>query len=99
MKAQCLLPSGVTNVGETQTIVVRNCDANKCFKEDILYEASMPQIIALMESSGSCSQTIDFQCYSAPLQVMIKIKSGLEFFTPGSRPASSRIQRLSTVFL
>ena len=72
MKAQCLLPSGVTKVGETQTIVVRNCDANKCFKEDIEYEASIPQIIAVMESSGSCSQTIDFQCFSAPFQVIIQ---------------------------
>ena len=76
MKAQCVLPSGVTKVGATQTIVVRNCDGNKCFKEDIEYEAPMPQIIAVMESSGSCSQTIDFQCFSAPLQVRIKIKWG-----------------------
>ena len=67
------MPSGITKVGETQIVNVTNCNENLCFKEDIVYEAPMPQIIALLESSGSCSQTIDFQCFSAPLQVMIKI--------------------------
>ena len=73
MKAQCDLQSGSTKVGETQTVDVTNCDGNHCFQEDIVYEAAMPQIIALLESSSSCSQTVDFQCFSAPLQVMIDI--------------------------
>ena len=70
MRAQCVLPSGITKVGETQTVDVINCNGNHCFQEDIGYEAAMPQIIALLESSSSCSQTIDFQCFSAPLKVL-----------------------------
>ena len=73
MRAQCVLPSGITKVGETQTVDVINCNGNHCFQEDIGYEAAMPQIIALLESSSSCSQTIDFQCFSAPLKVIINI--------------------------
>ena len=73
MRAQCLLPSGSTEVGDTQSVDVTNCDGSHCFQEDIVYEAAMPQIIALLESSSSCSQTVDFQCFSAPLQVMMDI--------------------------
>ena len=73
MRAHCTLPSGITQVGESQTIVAAKCDGNLCFKQDVVYEAAMPQILALMESSSSCSQTIDFQCLSAPLKVKIKI--------------------------
>ena len=73
MRAQCVLPSGITKVGDTQTVDVTNCDGRLCFQEDIVYKAAMPQIIALLESSSSCSQTVDFQCFSAPLQVMIDI--------------------------
>ena len=95
MRAQCVLPSGITQVGETQTVDVTNCDGNHCFQEDIHYEAAMPQIIALLESSSSCSQTIDFQCFSAPLKVMINTYMiGLELLAVGSRPASSRSHML-----
>ena len=73
IRANCILPSGITQVGESQTIVVTKCDGNLCFKQDIVYEAAMPQILGLMEASSSCSQTIDFQCLSAPLKVKIKI--------------------------
>ena len=79
MRVQCVLPSGITKVGETQTVDVINCNGNHCFQEDIGYEATMPQIIALLESSSSCSQTIDFQCFSAPLKVMINIQLGQNF--------------------
>ena len=71
MRAKCILPSGLTQVGESQTVVVTKCGGNQCFKQDIFYEAAMPQILALIKSSSSCSQTIDFQCFSAPLKVMI----------------------------
>ena len=78
IKAQCDLPSGITQVGETQTFNVTNCNENLCFKQDIVYEAALPQIIALMESSRSCSQSIDFQCFSAPLEVCTNNKSLIE---------------------
>jgi len=80
IRAQCDLPSGITKVGETQIVNVTNCNENLCFKEDIVYEAPMPQIIALLESSSSCSQTIDFQCFSAPLQFQ-----GVDYFTWADR--------------
>ena len=76
MRAQCVLPSGITKVGDTQIVDVTNCDGSHCFQEDIVYEAAMPQILGLMEASSSCSQTIDFHCFSAPLKVMIKIWLG-----------------------
>ena len=55
-------------MGQSQTFEVTNCDRN-CLDQDIAYEAAFDQIIALMESSSSCSQSIDFQCFSAPLKV------------------------------
>ena len=72
MRAQCVLPSGMTKVGETQTVDVTNCNGNHCFKKEIIYDAATPQILALVESSSSCSQSIDFQCYSAPIKVSSK---------------------------
>ena len=75
MRAQCLLPTGITKVGATQTVNVTNCEGNLCFKQDIVYEAALPQIIALIQSSSSCSQSIDFQCFSAPLKVCTNDKS------------------------
>ena len=69
MRAQCVLPSGITKVGQSQTFNVTSCNENHCLNQDIGYEAALPQIIALMESSNSCSQSIDFQCFSAPLMV------------------------------
>ena len=69
MRAQCVLPSGITKVGKSQTFSVTNCDGNNCLNQDIVYEPDLDQIIAMMESSSSCSQSIDFQCYSAPLKV------------------------------
>ena len=69
MKAQCESPTGITKVGQSQTFNVTNCDGDHCLDQNIVYEAALPQMIALMESSSSCSQSIDFQCYSAPLKV------------------------------
>ena len=72
MRAQCSLPSGITKVGQSQTFNVTSCNENQCLNQDIVYEGALHQIIALMESSSSCSQSIDFQCFSAPLQVWFK---------------------------
>ena len=58
-------------MGEIQTIDVTNCNGNHCFKKEMVYEAATPQILALVESSSSCSQNIDFQCFSAPIKVCI----------------------------
>ena len=69
MRAQCVLPSGITKVGQSQTFNVTTCNGNHCLDQDIAYEAALPQIIALMESSSSCTQNIDFQCFLAPLRV------------------------------
>ena len=78
MMAQCVLPSGITKVGEIQTVDVTNCNGNHCFEKDVIYEAASPQILALVESSSSCSQSIDFQCFSAPLEVCNNNKSLIE---------------------
>ena len=56
-------------MGKSQTFDVTNCDGNHCLNQAIVYEPDLHQIIALMESSSSCSQSIDFQCFSAPLKV------------------------------
>ena len=82
MRAQCDLPSGVTKVGKSQTFNVTNCNGNHCLNQGIVYEPDLHQIIALMESSSSCSQSIDFQCFSAPLKVsFLKVPLLLTFST------------------
>ncbi len=44
------------------------CSAPGCFKHDITYNAHNEQIQALIQLSDTCSQSIDFGCFLAPLQ-------------------------------
>ena len=51
------------------TVKIEKCsDGPGCFKYDLTYFASMPQIQAIMDLSESCTQSIDFGCFLAPLE-------------------------------
>ena len=51
------------------TIKIEKCSEGPgCFEYKILYYSPMPQIQAIMDLSESCSQSIDFGCFLAPLE-------------------------------
>ena len=51
------------------TIKIEKCsDGPGCFRYDLTYFAPMPQIQAIMDLSESCTQSIDFGCFLAPLE-------------------------------
>ena len=67
---ECDFSTNATKVGVAKTINFRNCDSNACDEQKIMAdEETLPQLLALMNSSASCSQTIQFDCILAPLHV------------------------------
>ena len=50
-------------------VVPHDCDAEGCFVLDVKYSAPNDQIQALIQLSQSCSQSIDFGCFLAPLSL------------------------------
>ena len=51
------------------TIKIEKCsDGPGCFRYDLTYFAPMPRIQAIMDLSESCTQSIDFGCFLAPLE-------------------------------
>ena len=67
---ECDFSTNATKVGVAKTINFRNCDSNACDEQKIMAdEENLPQLLALMNSSASCSQTIQFDCILAPLHV------------------------------
>ena len=67
----CQLPEGLTKIGETVETSIDNCDQPGCFEFQIDYNVSMNQIAALTQQSSTCSQSIEFICFSAPLKVFV----------------------------
>ncbi len=49
-------------------VVEHNCDEPGCDKHELQYETSKEQIQALIQLSETCSQSIDFGCFLAPLK-------------------------------
>ena len=69
---ECDFSTNATKVGVAKTINFRNCDSNACDEQKITAdEETLPQLLALMNSSASCSQTIQFDCILAPLHVSL----------------------------
>ena len=66
----CQLPEGLTRIGEPVEATLENCNQPGCFEFDIDYNVSMTQIAALIKKSSTCSQSIEFNCFSAPLKVI-----------------------------
>ena len=73
VKAWCNLPEGETVLGQNSSIEVGHCTGSRCFPEDLTYDNSLDEIVALMDSSSECRQDITFICNLAPLQVKIII--------------------------
>ena len=66
----CDFYTNATKVGEAKTINFQDCDTNACDEQKIITDdETLPQLLALMNSSLSCSQTIQFDCILAPLHV------------------------------
>ena len=69
---ECDFSTNATQVGVAKTINFQNCDSNACDEQKIIAdEETLPQLLALMNSSASCSQTIQFDCVLAPLHVSL----------------------------
>ena len=69
---ECDFSTNATKVGVAKTINFRNCDSNACDEQKIIAdEETLPQLLALINSSASCSQTIQFDCILTPLHVSL----------------------------
>ena len=69
VKAMCKFPEIVTKVGGIEPVEVVNCQGVGCFEYTVPYEASMEQMVSLLQTSSTCTQEIRFDCFSSPLQV------------------------------
>ena len=74
IKGHCELPSGFTTIGETLVIDINQCSSPNCFVFDVEYTSVMrDQMAALIKSSTSCHQNIEFRCLSAPLVTAVSV--------------------------
>lgn len=66
----CNMTSGSTSIlhDSEQTIDVGHCWDAGCYSRIINYQSSMRQMVALMEISSICTQSIQYDCKSAPLE-------------------------------
>ncbi len=67
--AHCDFATGATRIYHDSANPTRvpQCDALDCFQHKISYDTSLKQIINLMDLSETCTQSIKFGCYLAPL--------------------------------
>ena len=77
IKAFCELPRGVTQIGESTTVAIGQCPTLGCFSQEFDYQTPMDQVVALLESSSECHQTLEFQCFLAPLDVSFIVSYNL----------------------
>ena len=61
-------------------IDVQKCDSLHCFKYNMTYAAPDSQMVALIESSERCFQSIKMECLSAPYQVSNSVVLTLKYF-------------------
>ena len=72
----CEVPAGTTRLDTDVTVEVGKCHSLHCFQHNMTYAAPLQQMVALIEASGNCSQSIKVECQTAPLQVSsIKINT------------------------
>ena len=66
----CDFASGATEVHHDKEFMLKidHCDGLGCAQYDINYSAHLEQIQALVDLSETCTQTLDFGCFLAPLQ-------------------------------
>jgi hypothetical protein len=65
----CEVPAGTTRLDTDVTVEVGKCHSLHCFQHNMTYAAPLQQMVALIEASGNCSQSIKVECQTAPLQV------------------------------
>ena len=65
----CDIPSGQTVLGDDTEVNIQKCDSLHCFQYTMTYSTPLSQIVALIESSENCSQSIKMECSSAPYTV------------------------------
>ena len=68
----CQLPEGKSILGREVIAVVDHCDTLGCYKKEIIYDAPIQQIEALMAKSSTCSQTVKVECTSAPIVDLVR---------------------------
>ena len=66
----CSFPENSTIIGEEVEIEIDKCIAEQCYEAPINYTMPVEQMKKLFAISGKCSQTLDFHCKLAPLQVI-----------------------------
>ena len=67
----CDVPTGTTVLENDITVEVGKCEGLHCFQHNMSYSAPVTQMVALIDSSGNCSQSIKVDCQSAPLKVSL----------------------------
>ena len=65
----CEVSTGTTILDTDVMVEVENCGFLHCFQYNMTYAAPLQQMVALIEASGNCSQSIKVDCLTAPLQV------------------------------
>ena len=69
--AHCEIPSGITTIEENFEFNVESCNTTDCFSAEVPYSGSLEQIVALIQDSNTCSQSITTECEDAPLKVSL----------------------------
>ena len=67
---QCSFADNSTIIGEEVEIEIEKCQGEQCFEAQINYTMPVEQMKKLFAISGRCTQTLDFHCKLAPLQVI-----------------------------
>ena len=65
----CEIPNGQTVLGDDTEVVIQKCDSLHCFQYTMTYSTPLSQMVAFIESSENCSQSIKMECSSAPYTV------------------------------
>ena len=66
----CSFPNNLTIIGDEVEIEIEKCIAEQCHETQINYTMPVEQMKKIFTISGRCTQTIDFHCKTAPLQVI-----------------------------
>ena len=62
----CGIPNGQTVFEHSTEVIVQKCNSLHCFHYTMTYSVPLFQMVALIESSKNCSQSIKLDCSSAP---------------------------------
>ena len=65
----CEIPNGQTVLGDDTEVVIQKCNSLHCFQYTMSYSIPLSKIVAFIESSENCSQSIKMECSSAPYTV------------------------------